>query len=260
MDVSEWQKRLSDNFSENDIVGYKLLKIIEQENLCGQHFVKSYIGQDILMHSFQNFFIETLERSFNWVSKNGWPQKSESYAPIMIYFLIMFRRLRACENLMLKGYPLDGYALLRDLKDRAILLAGIAHNMTTLSKILYSKDFTSHEGWIKSKRDRKNEEFRIRNRILGKESGLPIEIIRELGRWEQLFNEEVHGSKFSLFFELGDLLKNRNIPTIGPESNKYIAMYMNRVCEISWIILHLLQYLQPNRDAFDSEWQHKKTY
>ena len=36
----------------------------------------------------------------------------------------------------MKGYPLDAYSLMRDLKDRAFLLAGVAHNITTFPTII----------------------------------------------------------------------------------------------------------------------------
>lgn len=258
MEVDEWQKRLTDNFSRNGIVGFKLMEIINQERECAEYFTKNYLGQDRLMHSFQDFYIETIEELNEWIMRNGWPHYDHFIIAYM-YFIITFKRIRACENLMLRGYYYDGLSLIRDLKDRAILLNGVVNNITKLPLICYGpKSVTTYDEWMKAKNERKKEEFRVKSIIIGKESGLPPDIIKELKRWDNLFNDEVHGSKFSLFMGLGDLLTTRRIPSLGPAPDKSISIYMNRICEVSWMILNLLPYLQPHDQAFSESWHKKK--
>lgn len=191
---------------------------------------------------------------------HGWPKGCNNYSSILLYYIVLFRSFRACENLLLRGYPFDGYALLRNLKDRTIFLAGIAHNITTLPSIL------GFDGSIpitvdnkkKLTKSCKTEEFRVLNRIIRKKSGLPPQIIKELDNWEQLFHYEVHGSKFTFFNELGDWLKSGNPPSIGPtakESN--MVLYMNRCVEIAWLIVRLLPYILPEENAFGNRWNEK---
>lgn len=260
MNISEWQKRLVENFSMNGIVGGNLLEIQNFENSYGEYYIKTFHGQNILIDSFQSFFKETLDSGFNWISKYDWPKNCPYYPLIFLYYIILFRSYRACENLLLKGYPLDGYALLRDLKDRVVFLAGIAHNITSFSLIHgYGGQYeVSQENyWAKIKPITKKEELRVLNRILRKESGLPEHLKLELKLWENLFHEEVHGSKFSFFQEIGNWIEHKNI-SIGPRPQESsMAMYMNRSAEIGWLIVKLLPYLQPTESAFGDNWGKK---
>lgn len=260
MNVAEWQKRLEDNFTVNGVIGGGLLKIIDQEQACGEYFVGTFHGQNVLIDSFQSFYIDTLENALVWVAKHGWPKGSENYAPILLYYVIMFRRFRACENLLLKGYPLDGYALLRDLKDRVILLAGIAHNITTFARIsgLGGAQAPKYESREKVKKNRRTEQRRVLGKIIRKESGLPLDIIEELQKWEQLFHDEVHGSRLSFSTELLDWIRGTAALSIGPTPKESpTAMYMNRATEVGWLLVRLLPYLQPAENAFSVEWHRK---
>ena len=260
MNVDDWQKRLEENFSTNGIVGSSLLRVVEQEKNYGDYFVKTYHGHSILSSSFQGFYIETIEKTLEWIASCGWPKKADNYPPTLLYYVVMFRRFRASENLLLRGYPLDGYALLRDLKDRAILMGGIAQNITTLLSVFgYEGLKTLTERNAKDlQKNRRKEEHRVLKRMIRCESDLPIETIQELEKWEVLFHEEVHGSKFSFFFELDELMKSTTPLTVGPKPIvSAIAMYMNRAVEIAWLLERLLPYLQPAENSFGSEWHTK---
>jgi hypothetical protein len=255
--VAEWQKRLEDNFSVDGIIGGHLSEIFALEETCGQFFLDTFHGQSVAIDSFQSFFIETVKKTLRWVSENDWPKDSPNYPMILLYYVVMFRSFRACENLLLKGYPLDGYALLRDLKDRAIFLGAIVHNITTFQSLHGwggTKEITWEE-YKKIKNQRQKEELRVLGRMIRKDSGMPHGIIKELEIWEQLFNEEMHGSKFSFYNELADWIDGKSTLSIGPTPKKLsMTMYMNRVTEIAWLTVRLLPYLQPVRNAFGEEW------
>lgn len=257
MDLAEWQKRLEDNFSVNGVIGGHLLNIIDLENACTQFFTSRFHGQSVAIDSFQSFFVETVKKALKWISENDWPKDSPNYSTTLVYYVIMFRSFRACENLLLKGYPLDGYALLRDLKDRAIFLAAIAHNITTLPSIQAyagTKEITWEE-FKKIKNLRQEEERRVLGHMIRKKSGMPNEILKELEIWEQLFNIEIHGSNLSFYTELADWIKGNSPLSIGPTpKEKSMALYMNRVAEIAWLIVRLFPYLQPVENAFGEEW------
>jgi hypothetical protein len=261
MDVSEWQRTLEDNFSVNGVIGPHLLEVLQMEKENEKHFISTYHGQDVLINCFQSFFIETIKSAYNLIRKNGWPKGVDGYGQVLLYFVIMFRSFRACENLLFKGYPFDGFALLRDLKDRAIFMCAIAHNISSFSR-LYGYDakleLKSPEDIKKLKDVCMKEENRIQNMIIRKESGLLPDILSELAKWERLFNHEVHGSKFSFLSELHIWISESKPPPIGPVPNlKALGMYMNRACEIAWLIVRLLPYLQPSENAFGEEWQKK---
>ncbi len=258
MDVSVWQKRLEENFSHRGIVGGHLLEIIEMEKAYGEFFVKKYHGQSVLIDSFQSFFIETLQVAQDWIQSKGWPTKAPNYVPMYLYFLTLFKSFRACENLLISGYPYDGYALLRDIKDRIMFLGAIAKNITTLPKIMgYGLlGVSSSPGEYKRiKPIIMKEEKKAHNKMLRKESDLPKDIKEELTRWEQLFHEEVHGSRFTYFMEGPEWLKGGKPPSLGPKPKDLpMLMYMNRASEIGWLLVRLLPFLQPIEKAFGDSW------
>ncbi len=260
MDVAEWQKRLEDNFTANGIVGGYLSDIFEQEKACGHYFITTFHGQSVLIKSFQSFYIETIRAALRWVGAHGWPTGYDNYAPILMYFVIMFRSFRACESLLLKGYPLDGYALLRGLKDRAIFLGAIAHNITTLPGIYGYGGFRgiTDKDRKRRKKERKEEEYRVLKRMIRESSGLPKDVVEQLRKWEELFHQEVHGSKLSFATELGNWVRGEVPLSIGPlPEESSMAMYMNRACEVAWLMTRLLPYLQAEENAFGDEWSER---
>jgi hypothetical protein len=89
-----------------------------------------------LLCSFQSFFIETLILASKEVSAYGWLKNAPNYSVVLAAFFMLLRPFWSCEILYMKGYPLDGYALMRDIKDRALLIAGVSRNLTTFPQIL----------------------------------------------------------------------------------------------------------------------------
>jgi hypothetical protein len=136
MTTNEWQKRLSDTFTVNGLIGGELLTVHEAEDATGNHLINTFKGQNVLLDSFQSFLIETLTLANGQIVANGWPKDRLNYPVGMAAFFNLFRRFRACEILYIKGYPLDGYTLMRDIKDRAFMFAGAAHNLITFSRII----------------------------------------------------------------------------------------------------------------------------
>lgn len=261
MDVAEWQKRLEDNFTINSVVGGNLLAVMESERECENYFARNFHGQSVLIDSFQSFFIETINIARNNIEIKGWPKNCLSFPLVFVYFIVMFRRFRACENLLLKGYPLDGYSLIRDLKDRSLLIGAVAHDITTLSQVFgYSGTSALTDETRKSiKRDRKKEEQRVMNLMIRKDSGLPENVLYEISKWEYLFHEEVHGSKLSFYSEIGNLIEGKTGVTIGPSPREeHMTMYMNRICEIAWLITRLFPFLQDSPKAFGDEWDRRR--
>lgn len=260
MDVAEWQKRLEENFSINGYVGGNLFEIFAQEKHCGEYFKRKSHGQSVLIDSFQGFYIETIETVLRWVAEHRWPKECENYPLIFLYYIIFFRSFRACQNLLVRGYPLHAYALLRDMKDRAIFLAGVAHNITSFPRVLGYEGIraATAEEWKKIKKERKQEQYRVLNKMIREDSGLPMETIKELQKWEELFHEEVHGSTLSFFEELGSLVRGGAPFIIGPRPKESsMALYMNRASEIAWLITRLLPYLQVEKNAFGGRWREK---
>ncbi len=258
MNIAAWQKRLEENFTAYGVVGGHLLDIIRLEKEYGEYFARTYHGQLVLIDSFQSFFVETLLETQSWVAMHAWPETGPYFAPIYSFYVTIFRSYRACENLLFCGYPLDGCGLMRDLKDRALFLCALARNITTFPAIHgYSGEKPmSEDDWkTKIKGNPKSEEKRILGRMIRKKSGLPQDVLSELRFWEELFHEEVHGSKLSFFAESAGWLTGKEVFSIGPVPKEVpLGMYMNRAAEIGWLFVRLLPLLQPVENAFGHEW------
>lgn len=259
MTLGEWQERLETTFEENGVVGGQLLEVHDRESGIRDHLLKTFRGQNVLIDSFQSFFVETLNLASDLVRRSGWPPPTSNYPMAFAKFHSLFRRFRACEVLFYSGYPLEGYSLLRDVKDSAVMLAGVGHNMTTLPKIIgHEPAIENHAEWRKRvTRIRKNEEQRVSRRVCGVDSGLAPEVIAEVRFWNDLFHQEVHGGGLSLTHEV-DLLMRGMVNRPGPTFHEQaFSVYMNRSAELGWLILRLLPYLQKEENAFGEGWHGK---
>jgi len=259
--VDEWHKRLADRFKVNGLVGGNLRVVHEAEDHVSNYLVKTFRGQNALLDSFQSLLIETLTLANSGIVSNGWPRDASNYSTTLAAFSNLFRRFRACEVLYMKGYPLDGYALMRDIKDRALLMAAIARNMATFPEILGATAAPVAEGGDYGKeatKRRKASEHRIMHSMVGKDSGLPVDVQKALKQWDDLFHVEVHGGAMSLIQELGELASGRAVQ-IGPSAiQDAYTMYINRSAELGWMVARLLPYLQTTENAFGQSWHEKR--
>lgn len=265
MDVAKWQKQLEDTFSMDGIVGTRLMTIIEMEKAYSRYVINKFHGYRVLTDSYFDFYMETLQLANDKANMNDFPSHVPSYSSVFLFYVMNFRRLRAAENLFLCGYPLDGYALLRDMKDRAICIGAVINRLGSFSALFLGerpmddqgKELTRDE-YIAVSKDREKKERAVRKQMIGEESGLTAEQIYELKRWEKLFHEEVHGSRFSYFMEGGPWLKGEKTLSLGPiPNNPSVGMYMNRSSEIDWMIFRTLPFLQLSSGAFGEEWARK---
>lgn len=262
MNVSEWQERLERHFTVNGVIGGHLTRILDKEKKYGEYVVKRFKGQYVLIDSFFSFFIETVRTANSYLQKKGWPAQYPQYAPIILFYVTLFKSFRAVENLYTRGYPLDGYALLRDIKDRTIFLGAIINGITSLPKLLghTSEIHKVHtfETYINLKNEIKKEELRILDLMIRKKSGLREDTIDELQIWEKLFHEEVHGSRLTYVINGNKWIKGQMSLSMGPNPNDLAcSLYMNRVNELGWLMLRLFPYLQLEPNSFGPDWAKK---
>jgi hypothetical protein len=263
MNVAEWQRRLEETFRSGDVIGARLLPIIEMEKACGERLVSTFHGHNVLADSFSDFYIDTLQICSDALPQR-WISSLHSYYPYTVLSCVVnFRSVRAAANLFASGYPLDGYRLLRDLKDRAVFLAAIASRATSWSALLGTERVSpsgplTEQEFRAARKRRLAEERRVRALMLGAKSGLPPEQVAELRLWENLFHYEVHGALLTTVTEGKDWLEGRAPLSIGPVFNETAAaMYMNRTDEIGWMLVRTLPFLQLKPRAFGEDWAQK---
>jgi hypothetical protein len=189
--ISQWQDRLREAFDYNDVLGDKfLLGTIGLEGLVGEHFVRKYHGHRLLT-DFLDFFAETLQTQLSFHSQVGWPPNEPNYAITFLMYLTMFRTVRATEVLSVKGYPLQGYALQRSIKDQVFTLWAIANNMMPFNEIFgWQEGLTPGATRTNNRKiaaNRMKAERKIRSVLIGQDSGLSEVTKDELLNWDLLF-------------------------------------------------------------------------
>jgi hypothetical protein len=213
-----------------------------------------------LSSAFQSFYVDTLRAA----EASGDRKTATWYWPLVFMHIATFRAFRSSEILLLKGYPLIGYSLLRDVKDRSFVFSAVARNLVSLrqacgwdappSSGAYGQ--AEHEQTV---RVRKKVDAKILNETIGTTSGFDDKMQGDLKSWNQLFHAEVHGSLLSFAVDLKTWLKNPGPLPIANETFHLtsIAMLINRFEEAGWFILRNLAFLQPRVGAFGGEWSQK---
>jgi len=255
--------KLREAFSCRGIVGGAFLpRILDQERRYAPAVLEMTRGHRFLMDCFYDFFIETLFLTRDTAAEGGATGKRCWYPRLFQYFLFNFRRFRGGDVLLLTGYPLLGYSLVRDLKDGALALAAIAGRETSVRAleglrqgdvIEDTPDFRRRLG-----KQRMQEEKRVREVMLREQSGLDEATRGQLRRWEQLFNLEVHGSRLSMSSEGGEWLRGDRPMTVGPcLEEKAVAAFANTSRQVAWLHLKTFPVLQLKPHAFSGEWEEK---
>jgi hypothetical protein len=256
-DPSDHQK-LRDAFSDGGIVGPGLLGIHMREEEREAVLCDSFRGYRLLHQCFLAFLHDSLQLA-NSIAPEARPPY-DWYRPLLVFLGTTFSRARAAEILYLHGYALEGFALLRDLKDRAVLLAGVLHGATTIPLVLgFEPDGSLGESgdyWAA------NRQMTKRRRSVHREvfafmltRDLPGEVAGHLRRWADLFHYEVHMSLHSLVHEGLAPYRSSGQLRLGPnESQLAIEMYMNRSLEVCWALLRVLPIVQKAPKSHGPQW------
>jgi hypothetical protein len=220
-------------------------------------------GYVLLSNSFQGFFYDTLAACHQAYADPQGLSRAPYQPTYFLSCLTLFRSCRAAENLLYQGYPLEAFSLLRDMSERALLLSGWTRGLTNF-KALNATRVLSEEG----NEDRENrlrkewekEERRVIGLLIGRDSGLPPEVVKWLARWRAMFHMQVHGSRMTAATEFGKWLMGKSQLSIGPiPSDDSVTMYINSAPEVHWMILRLLPFLQLSPGAFGSSWASRWT-
>ena len=265
MDVTAWQERLESTFTRGGVVGGSLLPVMRAEKAYESFVVETFHGHSVLTDSFLGFFVETLTLAGELLREPARAGKRAWYWPLLVEQTANFRTFRAAENLLLRGYPLAGFSLLRDVKDQAIMCAAIAAGITTYPDAHGFKGESAaslgKEAYMTRIRKRRmKEERRVRCQMVGRDSGLGDSDIKELERWAGMFHSEVHGARLTLVLASHQWYSEMGTLPLAPEPNvDSVGMYLCRSDEIGWLLLRTFPFLQLTPRAFGNEWAEKWT-
>jgi hypothetical protein len=226
----------------------------------GSFFVKKYHGHRLLTDAFLDFFAETLHTQQAFHLQRGWPSTEPNYPLTFFMYSTLFRAVRATEVLSVNGYPFQGYALQRSIKDQVFVLCAVANNMMGFGEMFGGQQGlsgTPTENNKKMASNRMKAEHKIRSAIIGEQSGLSDETQAELLNWEQMFNFETHRGLFTLFITLEDALKGE-LDVVGPSPDEMgDPMFINRSNELNWMILRLIPCMRRKEIVWSDEWTKK---
>jgi len=240
------------------MIGPALREVIGGEDFYGFVVANTLHGFFTLSSSFQSFYVETLRLT----EQRTVPREAKWYWPVVFTHIGMFKGFRASESLLLKGYPLIGYSLFRDLKDRAFMLAAVARGVISFQDanafIQPASGAWSKSDQKKAVKLRKEADLRIRKNSLGTTSGFESAKQERLDRWNQLFHAEVHGSHLTFASDLDAWLKTGTLRIVnGSPDLRSLGMHTTHFQEVAWMCIRLLPFLQLTPGEFNANWQEK---
>jgi hypothetical protein len=258
--IKEFQDHLHRTFDHDGFIGgHYLIDVMGQEQATGEAFVNKFHGHRVLTDSLIEFFAETLEAQRQWNLYKGWPKSEPEYPRCLLMYLTLFRTVRATEILSVNGYAMPAYALQRSLTDQIFILWAAATKMATFDVLFGFPDYPSDPpppADVQSKNRFKIEKA-IRDKLIGKASGLSVESQTELLRWERLFNMEIHRGILSSMRMMDELMKGKGFK-LGPATDDISeSMFLNRSLETNWMLHRLLPYMRRKETANDEEWARK---
>jgi hypothetical protein len=207
--------------------------------------------------AFQCLFLESVELlNVSSMQPHTMPQLTFYKRNFVPHMVTVFQQLCASDLMATHGYPLFAFAMLRNTYDHLVLIAAAMHQIT---------DFFKIEGSIPGKtpfdRDsrtvRKKTEQGVRRKMTGQDSGMSAETIKNLKLWNDIFDSEVHGARFSHSIALGWIQGKERLPVHPEYRVQFAALYGNRLCEIAWVAHRLLPLLQHSAFRFPREWVDK---
>ncbi|MCH7225119.1 hypothetical protein [Haloferula sp. A504] len=263
-DWKELQQKLSDAFTTDGIIGKRVGHILDAEARYGEFVETNFRGVGLLSHAFQEFYMDTIELAAAGWEEQGRDPTPATYTEVWLWHLANFRSVRAVDILFHNGYPMDGLTRLRHLKESALLLGGMLSGLTNYTKLKAWETPDGQQTAAPTDQRRRREIMAEERRVLGlmirAESGIPSDDLDELRIWESFFNMEVHGALLTQVLEHGPTVLGRDTMSVAPKPrNDSIGMFMNRMCEVAWMLHRTLPILQLSDRRFDSSWEQKWT-
>ncbi len=204
----------------------------------------------------KSFILETVERFNKEIGPNVKDPLSEHFPQFVPRLTQAFRTLCASERISQRGYPYHGYTLLRNEFDSTVLTSAALQGLTNFYEISGLDPGKPYDE-KSAKKLRKETEFSVRKQMTGSKSGLSSQTIEELARLDALFDFETHGSHLSLTHAMNWMQGIGTLPLVPKFEERAYALFMNRYCEIAWMVHRLVPMIQPEGIPFRESWKKK---
>ena len=98
-------------------------------------FSGKLFGYQAISNCFQGFAANTVSRVENQLREHPRLSPPSNYILLLLRVAACFRGFRAANNTFLRGYPMPGFAILRNVKDWVLMIAAVGNGLTTLTAI-----------------------------------------------------------------------------------------------------------------------------
>ena len=259
--VAIWQRKLEETFiGPQGIVGERLLKFAEIEKEISHKVNQQFKGHDVLMESFLDFYLETLE-NVALRKKTMWPEIIKFFTAVHIATLWRFK---SSFSLFWDGYFVEAISLQRAVFENALDMAALKLNIITIEQRLgklTSKDAEKLSDKEQAKLVRKytsTNDKKVRENIIGNMSGLSANSQEDFEGFLRLRHNAVHKSTLNIFWVFGPWVRGERSLSLYPTYQvKPASLYVNLSLCNGWMVLRTLPLLQIEANEFSVAWQEK---
>jgi hypothetical protein len=167
-----------------------------------------------------------------------------------------FKGLRAARLTAHHGYPMQGMVLLRNTFDDCLLTSGVMKGLTTFEELAGVKPEETPT-LASASRNRRKTEQRVRSKMDGPTSGLSPETLSWLKQINDTFDWETHGGRLSTAHNMPWLSGSSPLAIVPLLNEHEMALFMNRYCEVAWMVHRLLPLLQLPGWLLPTSWKSK---
>lgn len=263
MEIPKWKLDLLETFSTSRQHTGAFGLVLAAENDYEQSLRSQFPSYYAMIDGFQVFLAETLATADSKRREVDPCNCPKNFGVFLLTITGSFQEMRAANLSLTAGYPMPAYVLLRNLKERVLLLGAVGNQYTTVSKAkgLEGAEINEETGRLNLctvRQARMKEEQQIFDRMLrGESSGLAGKTRESLKKWERLFNEEVHGGHGFISLNGISWVQGRvPLPVAPAPEQQALTLFMDCSWEVAWLLLRLLPLLQPEPGAFGAPWKH----
>jgi hypothetical protein len=249
--------KLLASISRGDAMEFERVRRLETHESKYIGDVRSLLRGHVALAAAANcFFLETMDLLNEARKAKPAAMHSINYSLFVARQVSAFQCLRASELTATSGYPFQAYTILRNTVDNAVLTTAVLQRRSTFAAIegIVDKDLSDKQALL---RRRKDTEFAIRKESIGSASGLSPSTIQWLGKWNAMFDYEVHGARLSMSQSL-DWIRGEGSLLVSPVFNENsFSVFMNRHAEVAWMIHRMLPLLRTTHWKLSTLWAEK---
>lgn len=229
--------------------------VFESEEEHAQAILR-YKGYLALSDAFKCFYLETVEAMNTGVRHRVTKPLSEYYGLMFPRLTHSFMTLCGAERIATRGYPYQGYTLLRNVFDTLLMSSAALQKLVTFYDLDGIVPGETSDKDVARKR-RRATEFDVAKKMMGSASGLSSGALAELKIWDAMFDYETHGARLSATHAVEWMKGRAPLAALPRFEERAWAIFSNRAIEVSWMLLRLLPNIQPDEARFDQAWIEK---